>query len=334
MTIKKIGKITLAMTLIGVGFLLLAEKFLTIPFRDFFKYWPILIIALGTEMIISVIIYWRKKDVILKYNKTALLTAVIFSLVASSVTNTFGFTGLAPQAIFDGMKYKNQKTETFTKDNISANTKVTQIVVDSSFGNIYIKPSSGKNIKAEVAATLHFNEKTAVSGGLENLLTITEGNITTIKTDADKSFPGITFARTKLNLTVYVPSEISIQASNSFGEIRANDLKGEIVLINKHGKLIAQNINGTLIVDNSFGSIDVSDISGNIKIINRNGSIVCKSNTLKNSNITLKTSYGKIHPVLGVAPKKGNNVSTFNEILGTGIYNINIENSYGSIILE
>lgn len=273
MIIKRIGKITLAITLIGAGLLLLAEKFLTIPFRDIFKFWPLLLVALGAEMIISVFIYGREPNIKLKYDKTALLAAVVFSLVASGVSNSFGFTELGPQLMLDGMKYQHQQSENFTKDHISANTQVTQIIVDSSFGDIALEPASGKDIKIEADATLHFNDSKAITGGLEKLVSITEGSITTIKVTAPESFAKNAFSRTKLKLTVYVPSGISVQASNSFGEINGNGLNGKVVLVNKHGKLSAENITGTLNAENSFGNITLSDINGDVKVINRNGTV-------------------------------------------------------------
>jgi len=273
MIIKRIGKITLAITLIGAGLLLLAEKFLTIPFRDIFKFWPLLLIALGAEMIISVFIYGREPNIRLKYDRTALLAAVVFSLVASGVSNSFGFTELGPQLMLDGMKYQHQQSESFTKDNISANTKVTQIIVDSSFGDIYLEPSSGGNIRLEADATLHFNDEKAVTGGLEKLVSITEGKVTMIKVNAPEGFSKNAFSRTKLKITVFVPSGVAVQASNSFGEIKGSDLNGKIVLVNKHGKLSAENITGTLNAENSFGSINVSNINGDVKIINRNGNV-------------------------------------------------------------
>lgn len=327
MIVKKVGKITLAITLIGAGLLLLAEKFLTIPFRDLFKYWPVLIIALGVEMIVSVFIYGRKKDVQLKYDKTALLAAIIFSVVASGVSNTFGFTELGPQMMFDGMKYQHQQTETLTKDNISKNAQVVQIIVDSSFGDIDLVPSPGKEIKAKLDATLHFNEKNAVTGGLDKLISITEGNITTIKINAPEAFAQNAFSRSNLKLTVYVPSGISVQASNSFGEINGSGLTGKIVLVNKHGSLTAENISGSLTAENSFGSIDISKIAGDANIINRNGSV--SASDIK-GNLDSDNNFGstEIEDVVGNATVKSGNGSIKISDVGA---NATVRNNFGRI---
>lgn len=273
MIVKKVGKITLAITLIGAGLVLIAEKFLTIPFRELFKLWPLLLIALGLEMILSVVFFGRRKDVILRFDRIALMAAIIFSLVASGVSNTFGLTDLSPQVMFDGMKFKHQKTENFVKENISAGETVTKLVVDSSFGDMELVPSTDKSIKIEAQATLHFNEKDAATNGLEKLFTISEGATTTIKVNSPENFAKNALTRTKLVLTVYVPEGVTLQASNTFGKTSANGLNGTINLVNKHGALEVEKITGTLSAENSFGSIQVRNISGGTKVINRNGSI-------------------------------------------------------------
>ncbi len=338
MVVKKIGKVTLAIILIGAGILLLSERFIQFPVREIFKYWPVMLIGLGLEMMIAAIIYGRNNNVILRYDKTALFAAIIFSFISFGVSSpSINFKSIGSGDFFQLMKFSHQKDEVINRNDISKDIKIEQLVIDSGFGDVNLVPSSNGKLNIKLEATLHYNNEKDAKDNLTQMLQISEGAITRITLlQPGKGAPGAPpkgnalgdlFNRSGLTLTVYIPEDISVKSSNSFGSLEANNLKGTFELNNKNGSTTVENLSGLLSVENSFGSIDISNVTGDTTIKSSNGSIdVSKIN----GNIKSDASFGSstIENINGnVVATSGNGEINISDVSGT----LTAKNSFGKI---
>ena len=83
---KKVGSITLAVGLISVGALLFARNFMDIPVKDIYKYWPVLLIGLGLEMVLYMVLYGRNNtEVKLSVDGLCIVFIIVLGLVSNGV---------------------------------------------------------------------------------------------------------------------------------------------------------------------------------------------------------------------------------------------------------
>lgn len=333
MVTKKIGKVTLSIILIGAGVLLLAERFIQFPIRDIFKYWPVMIIGLGLEMMIAAILYGRNNNVILKFDKTAMFAAIIFSFIAFGVSSpSIDIKNIGSGDFFQMMKFSHQKTESVERNDISKDTKIDQIIIDSGFGDVNLVPSTNGKLNLTLEATLHYNNEKDAKDSLNNMLQVNEGTLTRItllQPNQGKNVNALNnlFSRSNITLTVSIPEGMNIKATNSFGSLAVTNVKGTLILDNKNGSTSVENFTGDLNVENSFGSIDVANITGNLIVKNSNGSIhIVKVN----GNVESNASFGAstIENINGnVIVTSGNGEISVDNVSGT----LTAKNSFGKI---
>ena len=118
---KKVGSITLAVGLITVGALLFAQNFMDIPVKDIYKYWPVLLIGLGLEMILYMVLYGRNKtEVKLSVDGLCIVFIIILGIISNGIKfidinipgrHFFGFNG---SSLFEGFKYRTEISEKYS----------------------------------------------------------------------------------------------------------------------------------------------------------------------------------------------------------------------------
>ena len=80
MKTRRVGSITCGILLIGFGILFILHMlFPTITYLFIFRLWPLVLVALGIEMVVSNI---RSNEVILKYDMGAVFLVLLLALFA------------------------------------------------------------------------------------------------------------------------------------------------------------------------------------------------------------------------------------------------------------
>lgn len=277
---RKVGSITLAVGLITVGALLFAQNFMDIPLKDVYKYWPVLLIGLGLEMILYMVLYGRNNtEVKLSVDGLCIVFIIILGLISNGINfinigipgrNHFRFDG---GSIFEGFNYRTEVKEKYTKDNISGSYNVRELKITNDFGDIKVLPADGKNIRLEAEVKVKCNDEGKAREYARNAVDIVEGEVTEISPGSPVNWNKNEYTRAQVDFVLYIPKGINLRADGSFGDVTAEGIEGECKIQNKNGDITASNISGGIDIDNAFGDIEVNNIGGKADISNSNGEI-------------------------------------------------------------
>jgi DUF4097 and DUF4098 domain-containing protein YvlB len=277
---RKVGSITLAVGLITVGALLFAQNFMDIPVKDIYKYWPVLLIGLGLEMILFMLLYGRNNtEVKLSVDGLCIVFIIILGIISNGIRffdvdipgrYFFRFNG---SPFFEGFRYRTEISEKYSKDNISDGFDVKTLKVTNDFGEIKVLPADGNTIRLEAEVRVKCNDENKAREYARNAVEIIEGEVTELSPKNPSNWDQNDYARAQVDFVVYVPKGISLIAHGSFGDIEAEGIEGECRIENKNGEITASNISGDVDIDNSFGDIEVNNIGGKADISNSNGEI-------------------------------------------------------------
>lgn len=278
---KKVGSITLAVGLITAGALLFAQNFIDIPVKDIYKYWPVLLIGLGLEMILYMLFYGRNNaEVKLSVDGLCIVFIIIVGLISNGIKlmdvdfpGRF-FSEFGGGSIIDGIRYRTEIKETYSKDNISGSFDVKELRVTNDSGDIKVLPYDGKGIKLEAVVRVKCNDENKARGYSRNAIEIKEGEVTELSPRYPANWDKDDFSRAQIDFVIYVPEQVSVNARGSFGDMEIKGIKGKCTLENRHGEIAALNISGDVDIENSFGDIKVDDVGGKAEITNRNGRIL------------------------------------------------------------
>ncbi|MHB1393902.1 MAG: LiaI-LiaF-like domain-containing protein [Clostridia bacterium] len=277
---RKVGSITLAVGLITVGALLFAQNFMDIPVKDIYKYWPVLLIGLGLEMVLYMVLYGRNNtEVKLSVDGLCIVFIIVLGLVSNGVKFInidnpghmfFGYHG---NSIIDGVRYRTEISETYVKDNVSSSFNLKELKITNNFGDIKVLPTDAKSIRVEAKVTVKCNDEGKAREYAKDAVEIKEGEVTELSPKNPANWDKDDFAKAQVDFIVYVPKQVSVDADSSFGDIRVEGIDGKCVLENKNGEIKASDIGGDVVIDNSFGDIEVSNVGGKADISNKNGEI-------------------------------------------------------------
>ncbi len=334
---KKVGSITLAVGLITVGALLFAQNFMDIPVKDIYKYWPVLLIGLGLEMVLYMVLYSRNNtEVKLSVDGLCIVFIIVLGLFSNGVKFIniddpghmfFGYRG---NSIIDGVRYRTEISETYVKENVSSSFNLKELKITNNFGDIKVLPTDAKSIRVEAKVTVKCNDEVKAREYAKDAVEIKEGDVTELSPKNPANWNKDDFAKAQVDFIVYVPKQVSVDADSSFGDIDVNGVDGKCVLENRNGEIKATDVGGDVDIDNSFGDIEVSNVKGKADITNKNGEITADKIS---GSAVIESHFGDIEATsIGGDIKIVNNNGriTASDISGKA----NVENSFGDINLD
>jgi hypothetical protein len=317
-----------------------------IPVKDIYRYWPVLLIGLGLEMVLYMVLYGRgNTEVKLSVDGLCIVFIIILGLISNGVRfinldfpghRFFGYSG---GSIIDGIKYKDQIVETYTKDNISGSFDIKELKVTNDFGKIKVLPTDAKSIRVEAEVTIKYNDESKAREYLKNAIEIKEGEVTELSPQKLDNSNRKDHSRAQIDFVVYVPKQVNLDARGSFGDISAEGIDGKCTIINKNGEIKAVNIGGDLDIDNAFGDIEISNVGGKADITNKNGEI--EADNISGSavveghfgDIEVKTVGGDIKVISNNGEITVHDINGKSELTNS-FGDINIARAKGGIVVE
>lgn len=330
---KKAGTITLALGLITAGAVLFAQNFTDLPVGDIYKYWPLLLIGLGLEIVIYMSIYGRNNENV----KLSIDGLCIAFIIIAAIFGRFNFTGfrhinirgLGDIPFVRNLNYRGQIEERINKSGISKDYDIKELRLTNSFGDIEIKEGNSNEIRLEADVTVQYNDENKARNYVKDAIRIEEGEVTNIYIEDISNAINRDYNKAMANFTVYIPKGITLDIKNSFGSIHIKD-GGEIKVRNSNGEISVTDCSKDVEVRNSFGRIVLAGIGGNIDASNSNGAIEVREVA---GNIDVETSFGsiEIEDIKGnvKAESKNGNVN-----IAEAKGNIEAQTSFGNIRLD
>lgn len=329
---KKVGTITLAVGLIASGALIFAQNFTKLPIKDIYKYWPLLLIGLGLEIIIHMSLYGREGDnVKISIDGLCVIFIIVVAILSSGFAGYRSFTikGVGDIPFIKDLRFEHEMEEEITRTDISKFYTIKELKVTNSFGDIKIKQGDSKSISFDAKIRVRYNNGEKAQNYIKNAIKVAEGEVTEIYVADLHQYENRDYSKAMVDFTIYIPEGITIDVKNSFGDIIVEG-GGRIVTNNSNGDIFVRDCSKDVVIKASFGEIQVENIEGNITVVNSNGNIKVNEGGGK---VGANTSFGNIS-IEGVkgdvrAVSSNGNVKIY-ESKG----NIEGKTSFGNIILD
>ena len=323
----KVGTISLGVMLVLIGGIWIYSTSTGLPLLDtLFKWWPIVLILLGIEILIFSLIP-KGEQVKVKLDGISIfliILIVIFLAGAQFISTGISFFGSRFPVIFNETSSYNQSYE------YSSNGKE-GIKINGAIGQVYINKSDEEKITIDATIKYRRGSREFEENTHQNAITITDDKILTInqKLDGDLSRYNID----SIDYHITMPDGINIDVDNTFGETEIMGLNSNIKVVSSAGRVSISEVTGGVSIENSFGESECYNINGDINIKNSNGRIVAE-------NISGKAElYGSLGAIQAVNVKgdtviensNGSIIYTSDEVTSS---KVNLSNSLGKITLN
>lgn len=287
---RKVGLFTFGITLILIGTVYIVNLYTNIPIiKDLYLLWPIFLIMLGLEFIITKLIYDRKKEYVRLSPSVLSIFLVVLILGVTFLWQHIPDLKKVPELFANIDYYKYNVNEPYDSGAIELKD-VSTIKLDNTMGLIEVKDSADGKLRVSAMIKVRTNDEAKAREYSKDAVKITQGTNTTIETkrmyDESHILGSIT-----VDYTIQMPKNITLTIINSFGSINVSGLKGALSITNKNGTTYISNIEGDVNISNSFGSIVIGKIMGNVVANNTNGSVIA---TEINGEAHLTSAFGKI----------------------------------------
>lgn len=326
----RIGRITLGLIFIAIGIVwALSRTYNFSIVNEVLKWWPLVLISLGVEIILWNIINGRA-NARLQVDVFSIILIIIVAVVCAGMysgRNIFkGEINFGNGSIFRSYKYETKLKKTYTVD---AKDK-TALHISDEYGDIKVDKSTSQNVEVEADIRIRNNDEEYAKKISDSIVVISKDDPINIKTSiqqflGDRSkVEGIT-----VDYIIKVPQNLSVQIDNQYGDVSLSNMSKDVVINDQNGNISAQNVLSNLKVKDLYGDITVNNISGDVNIQDKNGNIRCSST----KNLDVKNEYGDV-----TAEDVKGNVTVNDKNGKIKIKNASgdakIDNQYGDVTVE
>ncbi|MFA9398459.1 MAG: DUF4097 family beta strand repeat-containing protein [Clostridiaceae bacterium] len=343
----RVGTFSMGILLILVGVLLLLDRFKIISSIKFIiNWWPIILIILGIEILVY-IYFSKENEPKVKYDGFSIFIIIILMLFSTGAYIVTGLFDNVPEikdlSVFGYYKYES----TFDKEMIITLDSLKSLSIINNKGNITIRPSSKDNIELKASVFMRNNDEDYARNMMDSIIEVKKDKKIYISIN---DLVNTKIQNINVNIEIYVPENLIIEAENMYGKISVEDLNSSININSESSNIFARNIKGNLIINNIYGNVEVVNSNKNIQIDNENGNVKFESTeaikenlTIKNNYgdiylnipetqeaiVTMKTKYGEIYSDLPVETSETE--SKVNKVIGNDKVKINLEANNGNI---
>lgn len=285
---KKVGIITLALTLIALGMILTLNNFLVFEMSKVLKVLAALsIIALGVEFIFM---EWsnRRNEEKVRLKISGLCIVVLVIIYGVSTFIPLGIVINNDNVYFNGWSLFNHQYEyKFERTYEEDAENLTKFAVKNNYGDIDIVTTETTKVTVNAMIRIALNEDDEAKAedmadeiiNLKSLgdtveLSATKYYSNTVSIDYIIAVPSsavTTISNGNGDIQIKGVKEVAID--NRYGDVVIQDIIGKVSLINKNGHITVKNVGDRLVVENSYGNVEASSIDGDAKIENKNGDI-------------------------------------------------------------
>ncbi|KNF07498.1 hypothetical protein CLPU_16c00540 [Gottschalkia purinilytica] len=339
MKTSKIGRITLAITLIFLGIVLLLKNFIKIDiFNVLSIMWPCIIILFGLEIIITKLVYERKEiDVKTKIDviSVIILSMVVFILAITSFVRTIyldeigssDFKSFVKRVTRTNYKYSQDIEDTFT---ISSEGK-NELKVDDYYGDVSIVKGEGNEVKVEAKITYKYDDNKYGQKTVKDFLKVREnGDSIEINTSDVKDY----FNRLssdvfieKMEYRVTLPNNLLLDLDQKYGKTNLENIEKPIDVDSNYSNMTLKNITGKLDIESGYSDISIDSVNGDVEIEDKYSEIDIKN---VSGNLKADKKYGDMS-----LEKINNNLDIVSEYANIDIKESNksvyIKSKYGDI---
>ncbi len=287
----------------GLGVLFLLRNFSIGPdlWRMAARYWPILLILLGLGKVID---YFRQKEgVSIRFGEVlGILFLLIIGTAITKISNSnFGHViSELPIEIGGSSVHPGRWIGTsysYTEESSYPISPGTALQIENSYGQVALSPGSDGEVRVRLRKVVYQNEEARakmIAGEIkleagpankaepEGAVKPEAEPATKVKPEAEpaaKAKPEPVFVvrtnrddlsskdyRFNTEMEVFVPAKARITVRNSFGEVRAANLDGNLDLSTSHNPLEVHDCTGSVIAANKYAETRLVNITGSTTV--------------------------------------------------------------------
>ncbi len=179
-----------------------------------------------------------------------------------------------------------------------------KIVLSNINGSIYVTSHSDQNTKdVDIKVNIYSSKKEWLD---KVKIEYYEEDFLNIITDIPKGIK----AKTDYKLTI--PDNVTLEADTKNGDIKLDNIDGEIIITTSNGKVYSSKINGSLDINCYNGDVIAEDISGSLSVKSYNGIINGKLTLKQSGKCWIKNYNGNINLRLNKEASASVNLQTLN----------------------
>ncbi len=278
----------------GLGVLFLLSNFGILP--DVWiltkRYWPVLLIFLGAGKVVDY--FFRKNSMSIRFGE--FFGLVVILILGILFTNIFGilFTKNSdvqlsrvlrelPFKIGDVSIHPEQwfgNSHAYTEETAYPLDGVKRIRIENSHGTVSVSAGSDREIRVRLNKVIYADESQARD--LAGRIRVEGGNglpapdsgrpgasdeLFVIRTNRNSIDAGN--RRIDTDMEIFVPKNSQLQVRNSFGEVRAVGVDGDLDLSTTHRNLEVRDCEGQFVVSSRYGECRLVDLTGNVTLDGR-----------------------------------------------------------------
>lgn len=310
-SIQKVGRITVAIGLVGFGIALLVDNLrsgqegLTL----LLKLWPLLLIGFGAEYFIrSFLVQRAGTETKLKFDWGGAFLLFFIAMLAVGITMVRSFIVSGPEAIISGLSFGPAISKS-DQWNIPADG-VKELVTDIDIGSVTVTQNSRTDtirVEATYSANGYTTNREDVRSRLDQIkMKIDQG--ATVRLTPEIPVP---IANPSIHYTVCAPPGIAIKASTGAGWIDVTTYKGDLNLNSRVGRISVIDGSGNLTADSgsgyvsvkgfdgpvsartSVGALDISDVDGPVQLDTGTGTIQVRE--FRGGKLVAESRMGSVH---------------------------------------
>lgn len=194
-----------------------------------------------------------------------------------------------------------------------------KIVLSNINGSINVKSQENHNTKdVDIKATVYSSKEEWLD---KVKIEYYEEDFLNIVTDVPKGI------KAKTDYDLIIPDNITLEADTKNGDIKLDNIDGEIIVTTSNGKVYSSKINGSLDINCYNGDVNAEDISGSLSVKSYNGIINGKLALKQSGKCWIKNHNGNINLKLNKDASASVKLQTLNGNISTDFI-INREMDY------
>ncbi|WP_426349589.1 DUF4097 family beta strand repeat-containing protein [Alloiococcus sp. CFN-8] len=334
----KVGTISLGILLISLG---VAWIYSTVTgmgfFNSVFKWWPIVLILLGVEILIFSLIPSNENRRVKVDPLSIIIIILIVIFLGGAQIITKGINYFGSWAGFDGGNFinffddKNVNKYSFSESFSAA--EVQAIAIDGAVGNVEVLKGDGENITLEVKVSYGDRNKNNHVSDTELRDTVIIENNHTLKISTKKQGLLNDLRIKSIDYFITVPKALNIDIENNIGETKVMDIEGRLDITSNLGDVFVDGIKGEVSITNNLGDTEGHNIEGSFKVRNDAGSILAE-NISGNADIICRLGEVEAKNIKGdtlIENNSGETVYTAEVVISSKVH---ITNNLGEVVLN
>lgn len=295
---KKAGRYTAALLLIAVGGSLLLDQSMDTNYvGQLLGWWPLLLISLGVEYIVSGLINPGGSRP-MKFDFGGIIIALLISIIVIGTTQSSSLSFSSLKLHINPFSFTDEAGTPFERGItlIPLDADTNKVVIENPNGSVTLKSGDVKQIEVDVTLYVSkLNDEDAKKIAESSRINYNEGSTLKIIAQSESYRTFGVRRKPRMNLTITLPQghEVDMELQLSNGKVVASDIpiRDELKIHTTNGSVDVTNIGGKIIAESTNGSMQVNEIDGDVELDTVNGSAVASSIT---GDVSMDTTNGSI----------------------------------------